>query len=151
LELLNSRNLLIASLLGFSALFAGSNLLVKAQSEPKLGCQATVDKVIQEIRAKGVKTVNFRVLKNSANQGVSSKRNDELEIILSESDAGNIILSETRKGNSQINAKITEILSSDTFLDSWSDEIFKSCDKTGTVYFYGLMTNEILRLVRTYK
>ena len=42
---LNSQNLLIASLLGLSTLFANSYPLVKAQSEPKPGCQATVDKV----------------------------------------------------------------------------------------------------------
>ena len=55
MKLPNSQNLLIASLLGLSTLFAGSYPLVKAQSEPKLGCQATVDKVLQEIRSKGVR------------------------------------------------------------------------------------------------
>jgi hypothetical protein len=53
---LNSQNLLIASLLGLSTLFAGSYPSVKAQSEPKLGCQATVNKVLEEIRSKGVRS-----------------------------------------------------------------------------------------------
>ncbi len=41
----------LCSLLGLLTLFAGSYPLVKAQSEPKLGCQATVDKILQEIRS----------------------------------------------------------------------------------------------------
>jgi hypothetical protein len=48
MKLFNSQNLLSASLcslLGLLTLFAGSYPLVKAQSEPKLGCQATVDKI----------------------------------------------------------------------------------------------------------
>ena len=51
MKLPNSHNLLIASLLGLLTLFAGSYPLVKAQSEPKPGCQATVDKILQEIRS----------------------------------------------------------------------------------------------------
>jgi hypothetical protein len=61
MKLPNSHNLLIASLLGFSTLFAGSYPLVKAQSEPKLGCQATVNKVLEEIRSKGVGSSGFCV------------------------------------------------------------------------------------------
>jgi hypothetical protein len=59
MKLFNSQNLLSASLLGLSTLFAGSYPLVKAQSEPKPGCQATVDKILQEIRSKGVSGINL--------------------------------------------------------------------------------------------
>jgi hypothetical protein len=83
---LNSHNLLIASLLGFSTLFAGSYPSVKAQSEPKLGCQATVDKVLEEIRSKGVRQVAFSVSKGTANNyktGNPTSRTDVLQITLS--------------------------------------------------------------------
>ena len=82
---LNYQNLLIASLLGLSTLFAGSYPLVKAQSEPKLGCQATVDKVLQEIRSKGVRRTWFKLYEERANEnntGNPTNRTDELHIIL---------------------------------------------------------------------
>jgi hypothetical protein len=53
MKLLNFHNLLLASLLGLSTFFAGSYPLVKAQSEPKLGCQATIDLVRSELSKKG--------------------------------------------------------------------------------------------------
>lgn len=53
MKLLNSQNLLLASLLGFSTLFASSYPLFQAQSEPKLSCQATIDLVRYELSKKG--------------------------------------------------------------------------------------------------
>ncbi len=85
MKLPNSQNLLIASLLGFSTLFAGSYPLVKAQSEPKLGCQATVNKVLQEIRSKGVRRTWFKLYKGKANEnntGNPTNRTDELEMFI---------------------------------------------------------------------
>ena len=86
---LNSQNLLIASLLGLSTLFAGSYPSVKAQSEPKLGCQATVNKVLEEIRSKGVRRVKFSIYKGTANSyrtGNPTNRTDVLNIALSSVD-----------------------------------------------------------------
>jgi hypothetical protein len=78
---LNSQNLLIASLLGLSTVLANSYPLVKAQSEPKLGCQATVDKILQEIRSKGVRRVKFEIYKGVANEdrtgNPTNKTNDQ--------------------------------------------------------------------------
>ncbi len=85
MKLPNSHNLLIASLLGLLTLFAGSYPLVKAQSEPKPGCQATVDKILQEIRSKGVRRVEFSVSKGTANSyrtGNPTTRTDVLDVVL---------------------------------------------------------------------
>jgi len=85
MKLFNSQNLLSASLLGLSTLFAGSFPLVKAQSEPKPGCQATVDKILQEIRSKGVRRVEFSVSKGTANSyrtGNSTNKTDVLDVVL---------------------------------------------------------------------
>ena len=52
----------------------------------KASCQATVDKVIQEIMAKGVKRVGYRISKGTANEGKTgnpTNRTDELIITLS--------------------------------------------------------------------
>jgi len=79
---LNSQNILIASLLGLSTLLANSYPLVKAQSEPKLGCQATVDKVLEEIRSKGVRRTWFKLYKGRANEYNTenpTNRTDKLE------------------------------------------------------------------------
>ncbi|NCT52270.1 MAG: DUF2974 domain-containing protein [Microcystis aeruginosa G13-03] len=60
-------------------------IAVKAQSEPKPGCQATVDKILQEIRSKGVRRVEFSVSKGTANSyrtGNPTTRTDVLDVVL---------------------------------------------------------------------
>ncbi|BCU11687.1 hypothetical protein [Microcystis aeruginosa] len=130
---LNYQNLLIASLLGLSTLFAGSYPLVKAQSEPKLGCQATVDKVLQEIRSKGVRRTWFKLYEERANEnntGNPTNRTDELHIILSAWDF-------TKKPtvDSRIQSIINNIMSSKSLLKSWADRIVVNCSNTAIVGF----------------
>ena len=132
MKLPNFQNLLIASLLGLSTLFAGSFPLVKAQSEPKLGCQATVDKVLQEIRSKGVRQVGFNISKGTANQyhtGNPTNRTDQLEISLSS-------YSPSSDKPDQRSSHIQEsILSSSVLMKSWADRIVANCNNTAVVIF----------------
>ncbi|NCR17921.1 MAG: hypothetical protein GPJ22_11675 [Microcystis aeruginosa LL13-03] len=110
MKLLNSQNLLIASLLGLSTVLANSYPLVKAQSEPKLGCQATVDKILQEIRSKGVRRVKFEIYKGVAN--------------------------EDRTGNpTRSQSIIDNIMGSKSLLKSWADRIVANCSNTAIVGF----------------
>jgi hypothetical protein len=130
---LNSQNLLIASLLGFSTLFAGSYPSVKAQSEPKLGCQATVDKVLEEIRSKGVRQVAFSVSKGTANNyktGNPTSRTDVLQITLSSVDWSMITRSDPK-----IESIINNIMGSKILMKSWADRIVANCSNTAIVYF----------------
>jgi len=133
MKLLNSQNLLIASLLGFSTLFAGSYPLVKAQSEPKLGCQATVDKILQEIRSKGVRRVKFEIYKGVANEdrtGNPTNKTDVLAIVLSS------YYSETRtNSDSRSQSIIDNIMGSKSLLKSWADRIVANCSNTAIVGF----------------
>ena len=133
MKLLNSQNLLIASLLGLSTLLANSYPLVKAQSEPKLGCQATVDKVLEEIRSKGVRRTWFKLYKGRANEyntGNPTNRTDELEIILS---AWDFTKKPTFDSRSQ--SIIDNIMGSKSLLKSWADRIVANCSNTAIVGF----------------
>jgi hypothetical protein len=126
---LNFQNLLIASLLGFSTLFAGSHLLVKAQSETKPGCQATVDKVLQEIRSKGVRRVHWSISKGTANEGTTgnpTNRTDVLDIVLID-DVG------TTTSNG---IAISNIFASPKLLNNWANQIVKNCGNTAKVSFW---------------
>jgi len=126
MKLVNSQSLLIASLLGLLTFFDGFYTLVKAQLEPKPGCQATVDKILQEIRAKGVNKVTFRIFKGTANEyntGNPTNRTDKLLIILdSPSIQSKVYL-------------IEKILNSGTLLNKWSDKIVSTCNNTAIVSF----------------
>ncbi|NCT52271.1 MAG: hypothetical protein GPJ04_13580 [Microcystis aeruginosa G13-03] len=133
MKLLNSQNLLIASLLGLSTLFANSYPLVKAQSEPKLGCQATVDKVLEEIRSKGVKWVKFEIYKGVANEGTTrnpTNRTDVLHIALSSVDWSMITRSDPK-----IESIINNIMGSKILMKSWADRIVANCSNTAIVSF----------------
>ena len=130
---LNSQNLLIASLLGLSTLFANSYPLVKAQSEPKPGCQATVDKVLEEIRSKGVKWVKFEIYKGVANEGTTrnpTNRTDVLHIALSSVDWSMITRSDPK-----IESIINNIMGSKILMKSWADRIVANCSNTAIVSF----------------
>ena len=130
---LNFQNLIIASLLGLSTLFAGSYPLVKAQSEPKPGCQATVNKVLQEIRSKGVRRVEFSVSKGTANEGRIGNpvdRTDVLNIVLSS------YYSETRtNSDSRSQYIIDNIMNSTILMKSFADKIVVNCSNTAIVEF----------------
>jgi len=133
MKLPNSQNLLIASLLGLSTLFAGSYPLVKAQSEPKLGCQATVDKVLQEIRSKGVRWVKYEIDKGVANEGRTgnpTNRTDVLNIALSSVD-----WSMTTRSDPKIDSIIINIMESKILMKSWADRIVANCSNTAIVSF----------------
>jgi copper chaperone CopZ len=132
MKLFNSQNLLSASLcslLGLLTLFAGSYPLVKAQSEPKLGCQATVDKILQEIRSKGVRRVEFSVSKGTANQyrtGNPTNKTDVLDVVLID-DVG----ATTSNG-----IAISNIFASPKLLNNWANQIVKNCSNTAIVSFW---------------
>ena len=133
MKLPNSQNLLIASLLGLSTLFAGSYPLVKAQSEPKLGCQATVDKILQEIRSKGVRWVKYEIDKGVANEGRTgnpTNRTDVLNIALSSVD-----WSMTTRSDPKIESIIINIMESKILMKSWADRIVANCSNTAIVSF----------------
>ena len=125
---LNSQNLLIASLLGLSTLFAGSNLLVKAQSEPKLGCQATVDKVIQEIRAKGVRRVEFSVSKGNANEGRTGNPTNRTDVLA-------IVIGNIPKYNTNEESIVRAIYRSSKLMNIWANKIAKNCNNTAIITF----------------
>jgi copper chaperone CopZ len=128
MKLPNSDNLLIASLLGLLTLFAGSYPLVKAQSEPKPGCQATVDKILQEIRSKGVRRVEFSVSKGTANSyrtGNPTTRTDVLDVVLID-DVGATTSNGIAIGN---------IFASPKLLNNWANQIVKNCGNTAIVSF----------------
>ena len=128
---LNSQNILIASLLGLSTLFANSYPLVKAQSEPKLGCQATVNKVMQEIRSKGVRKVKFEIYKGVANEGVANEgktgnptsRTDVLHTVMGE-----------RVSKTDL-PQINNVMGSSQLMNTWANQIVKNCGNTAIVYF----------------
>ncbi len=133
MKLPNSQNLLIASLLGLSTFFDGSYPLVKAQSEPKLGCQATVDKVLQEIRSKGVRWVKYEIDKGVANEGRTgnpTNRTDVLNIALSSVD-----WSMTTRSDPKIDSIIINIMESKILMKSWADRIVANCSNTAIVSF----------------
>ncbi|NCR60308.1 MAG: hypothetical protein GPJ01_22450 [Microcystis aeruginosa LL13-06] len=130
---LNSQNILIASLLGLSTLLANSYPLVKAQSEPKLGCQATVDKVLEEIRSKGVRRTWFKLYKGRANEyntGNPTNRTDKLEITLSAWD-----FNKKPTFDSRSQSIIDNIMGSKSLLKIWADRIVANCSNTAIVSF----------------
>jgi hypothetical protein len=108
-----------------STLFANSYPSVKAQSEPKLGCQATVDKVLQEIRSKGVRRVEFSVSKGTANYrtGNPTSRTDVLAVVMGE-----------RVSNTDL-PQISNIMASSQLMNTWANQIVKNCGNTAIVYF----------------
>ena len=130
---LNYQNLLIASLLGFSTLFADSSSSVKAQSETKPACQSTVDKILQEIRSKGVKWVKLEIDKGVANEGRTgnpTNRTDVLNIALSSVD-----WSMTTRSDPKIERIIINIMESKILMKSWADRIVANCSNTAIVSF----------------
>jgi len=143
MKLLNSHNLLIASLLGLSTFFAGSHPLVKAQSKPKPGCQATVNKVLQEIRSKGVRRVEFSVSKGTANQyrtGNPTNKTDVLDVVLID-DVGattslDVVLIDDVGATTSNGIAISNIFASPKLLNNWADQIVKNCGNTAIVSFW---------------
>jgi hypothetical protein len=133
MKLVNSQNLLIASLLGLLTFLDVFCTSVKAQLGTKPGCQATVDKILQEIRAKGANKVSFRVLKGTANRfntGNPTNRTDGLLIILDSFYNRQDPLLIQRKFD-----LIGKILNSGTLLNNWSDNIVSTCNNTAIVSF----------------
>jgi hypothetical protein len=133
MKLVNSHYLLIAALLGLSTLFDSSYPLAKAQSEPKPGCQATVDKILQEIRSKGVEKASFRVLKGTANNfhtGNPTNRTDELQIIL-----GYSFYSRQDPVIRQKEMDLIEKILNSGILLNWSNDIVSTCNNTAIVTF----------------
>ena len=102
-------------------------------SEPKLGCQATVDKVLQEIRSKGVRRAYiFRLSRGTANEGRTgnpTNRTDELSIALSP--FNETYTNRDPKSDNIIN----NIMSSGVLMKSWADRIVVNCSNTAIVSF----------------
>lgn len=101
-------------------------------SEPKLGCQATVDKVLQEIRSKGVRRAYIDLSKGTANEGRTgnpTNRTDELSIGLSP-------FNETYTNRDPKSENIiNNIMSSEVLMKSWADRIVVNCSNTAIVSF----------------
>jgi hypothetical protein len=129
MKLPNSQNLLIASLLGLSTLFANSYPLVKAQSEPKPGCQATVDKILQEIRSKGVRRVEFSVSKETANEGRTGNPTNRIDVL-------DIVLIDDVGTTTSNGIAISNIFASPKLLNNWANQIVKNCGNTAKVSFW---------------
>lgn len=90
-------------------------------------CQATVDQVLQEIRAKEVKTVDFNISRGTANEsntGNPTNRTDVLRIGMGKHGMGE------RERN-----QIENILSSSRLMNFWANNIVKSCGNTAIVVF----------------
>ncbi|MCS5700068.1 hypothetical protein NZK32_13575 [Cyanobium sp. FGCU-52] len=129
----NSHYLLIVALLGLSTLFDSSYPLAKAQSEPKPGCQATVDKILQEIRSKGVNKVSFRISKGTANKdriGNPTNRTDELLIVLDPNP-----LYKRSQQSVLSNANLIEKILESKEPGNWADYIVSNCSNTAIVSF----------------
>ncbi|NCS01702.1 MAG: hypothetical protein GPJ06_05870 [Microcystis aeruginosa G13-11] len=94
--------------------------------QTQASCQATVDKILQEIRSKGVRRVEFSISKGTANNGMTgnpTSRTDELTVAL---------FNDNPKKADPI---IENIMNSLKLLNSWADQIVKSCNNTATVAF----------------
>jgi hypothetical protein len=108
------------------------NAIAFKNSTPKASCQATVDKVIQEIRAKGVKNVRYGVSRGTANEGKTgnpTNRTDELIITLSS-------WNETyTTDNQRIGDIINNIMNSTALMKNWSDKIVSNCGNTALISF----------------
>lgn len=105
-----------------------SGLIPQAQ----VSCQETVEKVLQEIRAKGVRQVGFNISKGTANQyhtGNPTNRTDQLEISLSSYSPGSD-KPEQRSYHIQ-----ESIFSSSVLMKSWADRIVTNCNNTAVVIF----------------
>jgi hypothetical protein len=105
---------------------------IQAQSEPKLGCQATVNKVLQEIRSKGVRRVHWSISKGTANSyrtGNPTNRTDVLNITF---DSYNETYTNTDPKSDSI---IDNIVNSPALMKSWTDKIVANCGNTAIVSF----------------
>jgi hypothetical protein len=100
-------------------------------SQTQVSCQATVDKVLQEIRAKGVRRVYiYRLSKGTANEGRTgnpTNRTDELSIALSSS---NETYTNSDKKSENI---VSNILTSTILMKNWADRIVSNCSNTAIV------------------
>jgi pimeloyl-ACP methyl ester carboxylesterase len=103
------------------------------QPTHQVGCQATADKVLQEIRAKGVKRVWYKTYKDTANEGRAGNPTNRADVLLFMLDP---FYSPQARGpslQSQGNL-ITRILESNAPKD-WSDKIVSNCNNTAIVSF----------------
>ena len=102
-------------------------------TSPKPGCQATVDKILQEIRSKGVRWVKYEIDKGVANEGRTgnpTNRTDVLNIALSSVD-----WSMTTRSDPKIDSIIINIMESKILMKSWADRIVANCSNTAIVSF----------------
>lgn len=119
-------SLAILSVEVFPALFPKTAL---AQSN----CQSTVNNVVNQMRAKGVRQASVSIGKGEANQrhtGNPTQRTDVITLTLSpynQSDNLNL--------DQQSARKIENILRSPALLKTWADSIVISCKNTAVVRF----------------
>jgi hypothetical protein len=101
--------------------------------QTQASCQATVDKILQEIRSKGVRRVKFEIYKGVANEdrtGNPTNKTDVLAIVLSS------YYSETRtNSDSRSQYIIDNIMNSTTLMKSFADKIVVNCSNTAIVSF----------------
>jgi copper chaperone CopZ len=96
----------------------------------KMSCQQTVDRIIQKIKNKGVKRIEYNIDRNIVNQiyrGNPSNRNDQLVFLF-----GKIKKHQERYSDYH---QIINILSSKQLLNAWSNRVVSSCGNTAIVAF----------------
>jgi len=94
--------------------------------QTQASCQATVDKILQEIRSKGVRRVEFSISKGTANNGMTgnpTSRTDVLAVVMRE-----------RVSNTDL-PQISNIMASSQLMNTWANQIVKNCGNTAIVYF----------------
>ena len=109
------------------------NAVATKNPTPQVSCQATVDKVLLEIRSKGVTWVKFKLNKGIANDGRAgnpTNRTDVLSIIISSTD-----WNMTTRPDPRIGSIIVNIMQSGKLMKSWADRIVATCSNTAIVSF----------------
>lgn len=115
----------LSSILGFNQVICLANVQILQAQIPS--CQATVDKVIQEIRSKGVKTVKFEISRGTANEGYTGNPTNRTDIL-------NISMRKHNMGKPE-SGQIANILNSSRLMNVWANEIVKNCGNTAIVVF----------------
>ena len=97
-------------------------------AKAQLSCQQTVNKVVRQIRSKGVPQVKTYLYKNQANThntGNPTNRKDILLIVMYNSDRNNIFNV----------GKVQNVVNSGQLQNTWANSIVRSCGGTAVVAF----------------
>jgi hypothetical protein len=96
-----------------------------------MSCQQTVDRIVQEIKDKGVKRIEYNIDKNIVNQrfkGNPTDRTDQLDFILGK-------MKDHRERYSDYH-QIDNIMISTQLLNAWANRVVSACGNTAIVSFW---------------